>query len=95
MGRSSDYYGPRGTASIAGEQVFEAALQGKRTRWQASLGVPHQLNYLEDTARCLVTLGEHESADGEVWHLPATEPIMGPGFWSSPSPRPAGRRRWV
>jgi nucleoside-diphosphate-sugar epimerase len=80
IGRSSDYYGPGGTASIAGEQVFYAALRGKRARWPASLDVPHQLNYLEDMARCLVTLGERDEADGEVWHLPAAEPITGRRF---------------
>jgi nucleoside-diphosphate-sugar epimerase len=80
IGRSSDYYGPRGTASIAGEQVFGAALEGKRARWPASLDVPHQLNYLEDTAGCSVTLGEREEADGEVWHLPAAGPITGRRF---------------
>ena len=80
IGRSSDYYGPRGTASIAGEQVFGAALAGKTARWPASLDVPHTLNYLEDMAKDLVTLGEREEADGEVWHLPAAEPITGRRF---------------
>ena len=80
IGRSSDYYGPRGTASIAGDQVFRAALAGKRARWPASLDVPHTLSYLEDMAKGLVTLGEREEADGEVWHLPAAEPITGRRF---------------
>ena len=80
IGRSSDYYGPRGTASVAGDQVFRAALAGKRARWPASLDVPHTLSYLEDMAKGLVTLGEREEADGEVWHLPAAEPITGRKF---------------
>ncbi|QIN77315.1 NAD-dependent epimerase/dehydratase family protein [Rubrobacter marinus] len=80
IGRSSDYYGPGGTGTIAGETVFAAALNGKTVRWPASLDVPHQFNYLPDMARALVTLGESEEADGEVWHLPAEAPITGRRF---------------
>jgi len=77
IGRSSDYYGPRGTGTIAGDTVFGASLVGKTVRWPGSLEAPHTFNYLPDMARAFVTLGEREEADGEVWHLPAAEPITG------------------
>jgi nucleoside-diphosphate-sugar epimerase len=80
IGRSSDYYGPGGTASTAGENIMKPALRGKRARWLGSLDQPHTLNYLEDMGRALVTLGERDEADGEVWHLPAAEPITGRQF---------------
>jgi nucleoside-diphosphate-sugar epimerase len=80
IGRSSDYYGPRGTASTVGENMMKPALRGKRARWLGSLDQPHTLNYLEDMARALVTLGERNAADGEVWHLPAAEPLTGRQF---------------
>ncbi len=37
-------------------------------------------NYLEDMARALVTLGERDEADGQVWHLPSAEPLTGRQF---------------
>jgi nucleoside-diphosphate-sugar epimerase len=80
IGRASDYYGPRGTTSTVGETLMKPALRGKRTRWLGSLDQPHTLNYLEDMARALVTLGEHDEADGQVWHLPAAEPLTGRQF---------------
>jgi nucleoside-diphosphate-sugar epimerase len=80
IGRSSDYYGPRGTGTIVGDAMFGAALAGKTVRWPASLDVPHQFNYLPDMARALVTLGEREQADGRVFHLPAAEPVTGRRF---------------
>ena len=80
IGRSSDYYGPRGTNSTVGENLFTPALRGKRARWLGSLDQPHTLNYLEDMARALVTLGERDEADGQVWHLPAAEPLSGRQF---------------
>jgi nucleoside-diphosphate-sugar epimerase len=80
IGRSSDYYGPRGTGTTAGENVMKPALRGKRARWLGSLDQPHTLNYLEDMARALVTLGERDEADGQVWHLPAAAPLTGRAF---------------
>ena len=80
IGRSSDYYGPRGTGTIAGETVFGAALAGKTVRWPGSLDAPHTFNFLPDMARALATLGERAEADGGVWHLPAAPPITGRAF---------------
>lgn len=80
IGRSSDYYGPRGTTSAVGENIMKPALHGKRVRWLGSLDQPHTLNYLEDMGRSLVTLGERDEADGQVWHLPAAEPLTGRQF---------------
>jgi nucleoside-diphosphate-sugar epimerase len=80
IARASDYYGPRGTTSTVGEKIMKPALRGKRTRWLGSLDQPHTLNYLEDMARALVTLGERDEADGQVWHLPAAEPLTGRKF---------------
>jgi nucleoside-diphosphate-sugar epimerase len=77
IGRSSDYNGPRGTGSTAGDNIMKPALRGKRTRWLGSLDQPHTLNYLEDTGRALVTLGERDEADGQVWHVPSAEPSRG------------------
>ena len=59
---------------------MKPALRGKRARWLGSLDQPHTLNYLEDMARALVTLGERDEADGQVWHLPAAEPLTGRQF---------------
>jgi nucleoside-diphosphate-sugar epimerase len=80
IGRASDYYGPRGTTSTVGENIMKPALRGRRVRWLGSLDQPHTLNYLDDMGRALVTLGQRDEADGEVWHLPAAEPLTGRSF---------------
>lgn len=80
IGRASDYYGPRGLQSAAGRTIFEPAVAGKRARWIGRLDVPHTLHYLGDLARGLVTLGEQDEALGQVWHLPAAEPLTGHRF---------------
>jgi nucleoside-diphosphate-sugar epimerase len=80
IGRSSDYYGPGGLQSVAGERVFRAALAGRTVRWLGRLDQPRTLSYLEDMAAGLVVLGERDEADGQVWHLPAAEPLTGRQF---------------
>jgi nucleoside-diphosphate-sugar epimerase len=80
IARSSDYYGPGGANSFVGDILFGAAAKGKRARWLGRLDVPHSLNYLQDVARALATLGARPEAPGEVWHLPAAEPLTGRAF---------------
>ena len=42
IGRSSDYYGPRGTATTLGDNLMKPALRGRRARWLGSLDQPHR-----------------------------------------------------
>ena len=79
IGRGSDFYGP-GANSVTKDFVFGNVLKGRRALWPMTLDAPHSLNYSEDFARNLVTLGEHDEALGEVWHLPAGEPVTGREF---------------
>ena len=80
IGRSSDYYGPGGANSVVGDILFGAAAKGNRARWMGRMDLPHSLNYLPDVARALIILGARPEALGEVWHLPAAEPVTGRGF---------------
>jgi nucleoside-diphosphate-sugar epimerase len=75
IGRASDYYGPHGANSNAGEGVFGRIVAGKRPLWTGRLDQPHTFHYLPDLARALVTLADSDASDGEVWHLPAAEPL--------------------
>ena len=75
IGRASDYYGPRGGQSTAGERLFVPALSGNPAQVLGDPDLPHTLTYLADFARGLVTLGTREEAIGEVWHLPSAETL--------------------
>jgi nucleoside-diphosphate-sugar epimerase len=81
IGRASDYYGPRGTGSVAGETVFGRILAGKKPQWPGRLNQPHTFQYLSDIARGLLVLADHLEADGQVWHLPAAEPLAAQQFF--------------
>lgn len=75
IGRASDFYGPHVTISSVGERVFANALAGKSVSVLGNPDTLHTYTYINDFARALVTLGEHEKAFGEVWHVPTAETI--------------------
>jgi nucleoside-diphosphate-sugar epimerase len=81
IGRASDYYGPNCTTSNAGEPVFGRIVAGKRPQWTGKLDQPHTFHYLPDVARGLVVLATHSEADGQIWHLPAAEPLTAQQFF--------------
>jgi nucleoside-diphosphate-sugar epimerase len=75
IGRASDYFGPRGRQSTAGERLFEPAIAGKAAQVLGNPNLPHTFTYLPDFARALVTLGTREEAIGQVWHVPSAETV--------------------
>lgn len=81
IGRASDYYGPHGTSSVAGETVFGRVLAGKKPQWTGRLDQPHTFHYLPDIARGLLVLADRREADGQVWHLPAAGPLTAQQFF--------------
>ena len=76
------------TRTISREPTRRA--EGKRPRWLGRLDQPHVLSYLPDIAAGLVTLGESDTADGKVWHLPVSEAMTGQQ-WAERLSRVAGR----
>jgi len=80
IGRASDFYGPGATNSIQGMFVFANIVAGKTPQWPANLDMPHTSSYVADFARGIVTLGTRPEAAGEVWHIPAAEPLTGREF---------------
>jgi nucleoside-diphosphate-sugar epimerase len=69
--RASDYFGPRATdQSPLGDRVIGNALKGKPAQVIGNPDQPHSYTYAPDAARTLATLGTHDRAVGQVWHVP-------------------------
>jgi nucleoside-diphosphate-sugar epimerase len=81
IGRASDYYGPHGAKSNAGETLFGRAVAGKRPQWIGRMDQLHTFHFLPDVARGLITLADRKEADGEVWHLPAAPALTAQQFF--------------
>jgi nucleoside-diphosphate-sugar epimerase len=76
IGRGSDFFGPWAIDSLYGERLFKPAMQGKAAQMVGNLDMPHTATYTGDFGRALVTLGENESALGQVWHVPNDTPTL-------------------
>jgi nucleoside-diphosphate-sugar epimerase len=70
IGQASDYFGPRGLLTALGERVFYPALAGKKAQVMGDPDQLHSYSYIPDIANGLVTLADHDEADGSAWHLP-------------------------
>ncbi|MBE9077330.1 NAD-dependent epimerase/dehydratase family protein [Romeria aff. gracilis LEGE 07310] len=75
IGRASDFFGPRVRVSAVGEQIFQAALQGRAAQVFGDLDQPHTFTYIVDVGAALVLLAEEETALGQVWHIPNAETL--------------------
>jgi nucleoside-diphosphate-sugar epimerase len=79
IGRASDFYGPQANSAPA-ILVIRPAVSGRKASWVGSLDAPHTFSYLPDVAWGLATLAGYDEAFGEIWHLPAAEPLTGRQF---------------
>ena len=75
IGRGSDFFGPGVLDSVAGERMFGPAVQGKAAECIGNIDLLHTYTFIDDFGRALVTLGEHDEALGQVWHVPNAETI--------------------
>jgi nucleoside-diphosphate-sugar epimerase len=80
IGRGSDFFGPRVSASVVGEGVFRRVLDGKPARAMGNPDLPHSYTYVGDFGEALAILGEREEAMGHVWHVPNAEPVTSRRF---------------
>lgn len=72
IGRASDYFGPRGLGSTAGEPMVLPAITGGTVRVVGRPDVPHSWSYLPDVGRALAMLAD--APTGRVYHLPVGPP---------------------
>ena len=75
IGRASDFFGPRVLVSAMGERVFPAVLSGRPAQVLPDPDTPHTYTFVDDVAAALVTLGDHDAALGQVWHVPSAETL--------------------
>jgi nucleoside-diphosphate-sugar epimerase len=74
--RGGNFFGPWGLDSTLGARVFYPLLHGKPAQLIGRTDLPHTHTYLRDFGAALVTLGERDEADGQVWHVPNDQPRM-------------------
>lgn len=75
IGRAADFYGPSTASSILYQKFLERMLQGKNPITFIKPTTKRTYSYTPDIAKALVLLALEPACYGQVWHLPAGEPI--------------------
>jgi nucleoside-diphosphate-sugar epimerase len=75
IGRGSDFFGPGVVESLLGERVFGLAAAGKAAQAIGNPDLPHTYTFIDDFGRALATLGQHDRALGQIWHVPNPETL--------------------
>lgn len=75
IGRSADFYGPNAVNSSFYAGFLERMLLGKSPVSLGRINVKHTYAYTLDNGRALVALALDKETYGQVWHLPASEPV--------------------
>ncbi len=76
--RGPDFYGPGVTLSVLGDTGLAALARGKSAMWIHDADMPHEMAYVPDYARAVVSLLDApDDAFGQAWHVPCA-PIRRP-----------------
>ena len=75
IGRGSDFFGPGVLVSTIGARSILPAIQGKKASLVGNIDLPHTYTFINDFGEALATLGEHDKALGQVWHVPNAETV--------------------
>lgn len=69
--RAPDFYGPGVTLSVLGDTGIGALARGKPALWIHDADLPHDIAYVPDFARAVVSLLDApDDAFGQAWHVP-------------------------
>lgn len=76
--RGPDFYGPGVAQAILGDTSLGALARGKPALWINDADIPHDIAYVPDFARAVVSLLDaSDDAFGQAWHVPCA-PIRKP-----------------
>ncbi|RKP48074.1 NAD-dependent epimerase/dehydratase family protein [Cohnella endophytica] len=75
IGRGSDFFGPTVRNSSVGGRFFQPIAEGKPCSVLGNPDKKHTYTFIDDFGKALVTLGNHEDAFGQVWHVPNADTV--------------------
>ena len=67
---------------MAGDFIFQKALESKPAQWLGDPDAPHSFTHIDDFASALITLSESDLAWGQVWHVPTLSDVTARQFAS-------------
>jgi len=73
--RASDFYGPGVINATMGARIMTKVLKGKKISVLYNPDVSHTFSFVNDYAKAVVKLASFDEVFGQIWHVPAAEPI--------------------
>ena len=73
--RASDFYGSGVINATMGARIMTKVLQGKKIAVLFNPDVPHTFSFVNDYAKAIIDLASFDDVFGQIWHIPAAEPI--------------------
>lgn len=80
IARAADFYGAETLNSFYDSMVLAKFAKGEKAMWLGNTQSQHSFTYVPDAGRAMFLLGQHETADNQVWHLPTAKPLTGKQF---------------
>ena len=92
--RAGELYGPQVRSMIAGT-VFGNVRRGRTARWFGDPDLPITPTYVDDFARTVAAVGQHDSGTNRVWHVPHPGPTTGRNLVALAAGQAGGRARVI
>jgi nucleoside-diphosphate-sugar epimerase len=77
IARAPDFYGRIKSSSVLMNSVYDNMKKGKSSQWFCNAEVLHTFGYTPDLAKGMAILGNTNSANNQIWNLPADRPLTG------------------
>ena len=80
IARAADFYGSESMNSFFDSMVLAKYAKKEKAAWLGDPFTKHSFTYVPDAGRALFLLGQTESSDGQVWHVPTAPSKTGNQF---------------
>lgn len=80
IARAADFYGALSMNSFLDSMVLAKYAKKEKASWLGNPATKHSFTYVPDAGRAMYLLGQTESADGQVWHVPTATSKTGSEF---------------
>jgi nucleoside-diphosphate-sugar epimerase len=77
IARAADFYGAGNQNSFFDAMVLAKFAKKQKAMWLGNPGSKHAFTYVPDTGAALYLLGQHPTADNQIWHVPTAPALTG------------------
>ncbi len=80
IARAADFYGSESMNSFFDSTVLAKYAKKGKALWLGNPSVNHSFTYVPDAGKALFLLGQNDTSDGQIWHVPTAPSLTGKEF---------------